>query len=382
MIYLCSDYMVRAGGIETYLHALATRLKQHGVPFRVAVTELEPTDLIEELVRDGVGVYRQSRLPGDTWCVRQRCMILWLASHLRKNDWVYCVRQPNAQVFLFLARIVHWRGAKLAVSWAVPPSVVAPPPGLRRHVASAVRRTDVVISTNRSTLGEFASVYDYHDRVHVVPYHSLPLFPAPLEMPSGPPWRVGYLGRFDNKQKNLVCILEAVHSLRQSGELIELHLYGGGGDEALLRAKAKELEPHQPAAIHFHGPYSRRNDLLGIMGHCHFFIYTSHYEGMPLALLEMLQAGRYCITSRVGGIPDLYEGHPEAGTMIEPGQLNDRIVTERALRDTIRLAAEGRLHPNTIRECYDGRFDIESVHAAWLAALGMNGLSSLRTLRG
>ena len=39
MVFLYSDILYRAGGIETYLHALALHLKRERIPFRVAVAE-------------------------------------------------------------------------------------------------------------------------------------------------------------------------------------------------------------------------------------------------------------------------------------------------------------------------------------------------------
>ena len=150
MIFLLSDVLYRAGGIETYLHALATHLHAGGrVPFRVVVAELESCPLVDELAARGVEVYRQRRLPGDRWLVRQWTMLVWLFFQLKPGDWVFCVRQPMPQLYLTLARLVHGRGARLAASWMLAPEFIPPPgPDFSRAVA-ADRRGDLRLRLHR-----------------------------------------------------------------------------------------------------------------------------------------------------------------------------------------------------------------------------------------
>ena len=73
MIFLYSDVLYRAGGIETYLHALARKLLDERIAFRIVVSEQEqPCPLLDELAALGVDVYRQRLVPGDRWHVRKR----------------------------------------------------------------------------------------------------------------------------------------------------------------------------------------------------------------------------------------------------------------------------------------------------------------------
>ena len=372
MIWLFSDVLYRAGGVESYLHALATHLHEEGRhPFRAAVAELEPCALVDELVGRGVDVYRQRRLPGDRWLVRQRAMLLWLRRRLRPGDWVFCVRQPLPTLYLPLVRLVHGCGARLGASWMLAPEFIPP---VHADFSRAVAQTDAVASVSACTAGQFKTVYGYAGPVRVVPLHNLPFFDAPVPLPPGPPWRIGYLGRLEIHQKNLDVLLDAFAILARERSDVELHLYGHGPDQGTLEKQAVAAGIGE--RVYFHGRYDHRSDLPGIMAANHFFVYASRFEGGPcFSLLEMVQAGRFCVASEVGGIPDLYAGHPEAGLLVPRDA--DVQVLRRALEETVDKAASGRIDASAVRQRYfDGGFDVHSAHRAWSAALQLEPSSA------
>jgi glycosyltransferase involved in cell wall biosynthesis len=369
VVYLYSDIITKAGGIETYLHALATKLHAEDIPFRVAVSEQRPREapcpLLDELEAKGIDVYRQSYVPGDRWNVRKRLLMCWLWWQLEPGDWVYCVRQPISALYLDLVRLVHSRGAKIAASWMFAPEFLVPDPPHYKSFCQAVQETDRVISVSKCTTHQFEEIYGYEGSVEVVRYHNLPLFDEPVSLPDGPPWRIGYMGRLSTEQKNLYTLLEAFKYLREDGVEVELHFYGGGPDEERLAALADTLDVYTSVA--FHGRYDHRRDLPDIMANNHVFTYTSNYEGGPcFTLLELLQAGRYVVASPVGGIPDIYEGHPEAGLMVDPEKPID---IARGLEAAIERIQNGEMHPEVIRERYTGEFDMKAAHEEWQSAL-------------
>jgi glycosyltransferase involved in cell wall biosynthesis len=373
MVYLYSDIITQAGGIETYLHALATTLDAEGIPFRVAVSEQRPTEapcaLLDDLEAQGIDVYRQPYVPGDRWRVRKRLLMYWLWWKLEPGDWVYCVRQPLAGLYLDLVRLVHNRGAKIAASWMFAPEFLVPDPPHYESFCRAVEETDRVISVSECTTHQFEEVYGYDGPVEVVRYHNLPLFDEPVPLPEGPPWRIGYMGRLSIEQKNLDTLIRAFQRLRTNGVEAELHFYGGGDDEEILAAQAQDLGV--ASSVHFHGPYDHRTDLPAIMADNHVFTYTSNYEGGPcFTLLELLQAGRYVVASPVGGIPDIYEGHPEAGILVDP---DDPAAITRGLETAIMRLRESVVDPTSIRRRYAEEFDIHAAHKDWQSAMCPKG---------
>ena len=177
MIWLYSDILAGFGGIETYLDALARKLHAEGRPFRIAVSLNGPTPMLDDLEAMGICVYRQKRVPGDRFHIRQRLLIRHVARQLQPGDWVYCVRQPMPQIYLPLVRAVHARGAKIAASWIFSPQYIPPPDGkVGRAFCQAVQQTDAVISVSECGKAEFAQVYGYTGTVDVVRYHNRPLF--------------------------------------------------------------------------------------------------------------------------------------------------------------------------------------------------------------
>ncbi len=370
MIYLYSDILTQAGGIETYLHALATKLHAEGIPFRVAVSEQRPQEapceILDDLGAKGIDVYRQPYVPGDRWHVRKRLLMAWLWWQLEPDDWVYCVRQPIPALYLDLVRLVHNRGAKIAASWMFAPEFLVPDPPHYESFCRAVEETDRVISVSECTAHQFEKVYGYEGPVEVVRYHNLPLFDEPVPLPDGPPWRIGYMGRLSIEQKNLDTLLQAFSLLRENGRSVELHFYGDGADEGELEKLALSLGVE--ASVTFHGRYDHRTDLPDIMAENHVFTYTSNYEGGPcFTLLELLQAGRYVVASPVGGIPDIYDGHPEAGMLVN-AEDPDRIAD--TLGGALRKVKAGKVDPTAIRERYHREFDMAAVHDDWVKALG------------
>lgn len=371
MIYLYSDVLNQAGGIETYLHALATKLHTEGIPFRVVVSEQEPgnapCEMLDDLEAKGVDVYRQPYVPGDRWRMRKRLLMAWLWWQLEPGDWVYCVRQPIPDLYLDLVRLVHHRGAQIAASWMFAPEFLVPESSHYESFCKAVEETDRVISVSECTTHQFEEVYGYEGPVEVVRYHNVPLFDEPVSLPDGPPWRIGYMGRLSIEQKNLDTLLRAFVRLRDSGMDVELHFYGDGPDEEELAHLAATLEVEE--AVTFHGRYDHRTDLPDIMADNHVFTYISNYEGGPcFTLLELLQAGRYVVASPVGGIPDIYEEHPEAGLLVDAGD-PDQIAD--ALETALRKVESGDVDPGAIRERYHQEFDVAAAHDDWVGALGL-----------
>jgi glycosyltransferase involved in cell wall biosynthesis len=373
VIYLYSDVLTQAGGIETYLHALATKLHAENIPFRVAVSEQEPEDapcaMLDDLEAKGIDVYRQPYVPGDRWHVRKRLLMAWLWWQLEPSDWVYCVRQPIPDLYLDLVRLVHQRGAKIAASWMFAPEFLVPDPPHYEPFCQAVEETDRVISVSECTTHQFEEEYGYEGPVDVVRYHNLPLFDEPVPLPDGPPWRIGYMGRLSIEQKNLDTLLRAFARLRDSGMDVKLHFYGDGPDEAKLADLATTLGVKK--SVTFHGRYDHRTDLPDIMADNHVFTYISNYEGGPcFTLLELLQAGRYVVASPVGGIPDIYAGRPEAGLLVNPNEVS---AITNALRKATRNVESGDINPSEIRARYHEEFDMKKAHRSWKGALNTVG---------
>lgn len=97
-----------------------------------------------------------------------------------------------------------------------------------------------------------------------------------------------------------------------------------------------------------------RDDAIHVLAACDLFVLASHYEGVPVAVIEALAMGLPVIATRVGVVPEVITPGVE-GVLISPGQ-PDRLAegirtlaTNAGLRESMAMAAYRR----------GGRLDIE-----------------------
>ncbi len=113
--------------------------------------------------------------------------------------------------------------------------------------------------------------------------------------------------------------------------------------------------------------------MAGIVAQNHVFTYASRFEGGPcFSLLELMQAGRYVVASPVGGIPDLYEGHAQAGALVD---FRDPADIAEALEEAALRIEGGEIEVDPIRQRYLAEFTGDHAHTQFLAALGLQEMA-------
>ncbi len=144
------------------------------------------------------------------------------------------------------------------------------------------------------------------------------------------------------KQKDHATLLRAVALLRGRG-LTPPVLFAGGG-KALHRRPLETLaaELGIAAQVQFLGVVRNVPELL--LGH-QLAVLATHYEGMPLALLEGMAAGCAVIGSAVPGVREVIEDGIEGRLVAESDPVAMADAIEHLLRDPVhasRLAANAR----------------------------------------
>lgn len=120
------------------------------------------------------------------------------------------------------------------------------------------------------------------------------------------PFTVVNVARFD-PQKNHEGLLRAFAALRERRPDSELLLIGDGA----LRGGMEELAAALgiSGAVRFPGEQS---EVYGFLNRADVFALPSHFEGMPMSLIEAMGTGLPIVAAGVGGVPDMLSDGAEA----------------------------------------------------------------------
>lgn len=172
------------------------------------------------------------------------------------------------------------------------------------------------------------------------------VLPNPVKVPSRCPDRSGrsevqfiHLGRLGHR-KGAYDLVHAFLSLPEELRSRARLVLAGDGDVDGVRQLA---EPMGERVRVLSWIDSAERDRL--LAESDVFVLPSHAEGVPMSLLEAMAAGLPCITTPVGGIPDVFTDRSE-GLLVTPG---DRAQLAAAMSQYIgdegeRLAAGRRAH--------------------------------------
>ena len=105
-------------------------------------------------------------------------------------------------------------------------------------------------------------------------------------------------------RKNHEVVLRALSILKQMDELdgIQYVICGRGALEQELKSLTAELGLTEQ--VHFLG---YRKDIPAICAACDLFVFMSHQEGLPVALMEAMACGLPVVCSAIRGNTDLIE---------------------------------------------------------------------------
>lgn|GEM_PF-531354 len=126
---------------------------------------------------------------------------------------------------------------------------------------------------------------------------------------TGETFMIAFVGRFVEK-KGIPDLLSAVHAVVESGQKIELHIFGGGNDDALNRQIAELVERYSLGdKVVFYGMTSH-SDVIEAFAKMHLLVQPSKRalngdtDDLPFVLLEAQACGLPVISTYHVGIPD------------------------------------------------------------------------------
>jgi glycosyltransferase involved in cell wall biosynthesis len=175
---------------------------------------------------------------------------------------------------------------------------------------------------------------------------------VPLDVPV-----VGWVGRM-HRAKNLPLLLEAMGSLE--GWWVAL---AGEGEEA---RKVEEMSRDLGASERLVS-VGGTDDVAGFLEAIDVFCLPSLWEGMPLALMEAMAAGRPCVATAVGGVLELVT--PGVDGLMVP--LGDASVLAGAITEAASRPELGRRAIVTIRDRFSETKMLDGYDALWRRLVGM-----------
>jgi glycosyltransferase involved in cell wall biosynthesis len=157
------------------------------------------------------------------------------------------------------------------------------------------------------------------------------------------------------RRKGIDALLEALAVLARGGRRPTLWLAGEGEERAALEAEARRLGLGERA--HFLG---RRDDTGDLLAACDVFVLPSRREGLGVAALEAMAAGRAVVCSAVGGLADsVVDGR--TGLHVQPEDVEGLAAALAQLLDDGDLRARlGRSGPARIAERFSAEPMVEA----------------------
>lgn len=311
------------GGAERMVSALSCRQRERG--YRVIVVSLEnpPSgSLTQAFERCGVTVLTVPKQSGFDATLYARLYACF------RREAVTVVHTHNPLPLIYAAPPARLAGARVVHTKHGPHPARRLPMLLRRIGAAS---THVFVGVSEATaayagdLGEVASSkvrvilnatdLDKFHRNESARARTRELWNVEPEA-----FVIGTVGRLA-PEKNYALLLRAAAPLLAEGSV--LVITGDGTERASLEALAKELQVAE--RTRFLGEVHNVED---VMSGLDVFALSSHYEGLPMVLVEAMGASLPVVATAVGGVPKVVQDQ-KTGCLVPAG---DQEAFERALR--------------------------------------------------
>jgi glycosyltransferase involved in cell wall biosynthesis len=226
------------------------------------------------------------------------------------------------------------------------------------------RAADLVLAPSAATAAELRR--DYRVRhVAVIPNVTGGLEIAPAGEVEGAAGYLLFVGRL-RIRKGVEVLLAALRDLRRRIPGAVLRIAGDGEHRAALERAVTGLD--LAAAVSFLGTRDAAQVRTLLRGAAALVV-PSIYEGMPLVVLEAMEAGVPVVASAVSGIPEVVVGG-ETGWLVPP---EDPEALARALAEVLTDPAEARRRGEAGRRRIVERYRPAAAAASWRAALERTG---------
>ncbi len=168
--------------------------------------------------------------------------------------------------------------------------------------------------------------------------------------------------------KGQVTLMTAVATLRSRGRSVRLDLVGDGPDRKAMEREAARLDV--AAEVTFHGSVNQ-DRVREILSTAAVFVLPSFAEGVPVSLMEAMAMEIPCISTYVGGIPELIRSG-EDGLLIAPSDPEALTAALEELMDNPDLRSRlGKAGRRKIADKYNLTNNVERLVSIFQRRLGL-----------
>jgi glycosyltransferase involved in cell wall biosynthesis len=176
---------------------------------------------------------------------------------------------------------------------------------LSEKLAAPLAKKIICVSETNRQLALSLGVSNQNSLVTV--HNGINDIPVSLANPAHQPARLIMVARF-NEPKDQATLLKAIAQL--SDQSIHLDLVGSGSAWESCKDLAKSLGIQDQVSF-----LGDRADVPQLLAQSQIFILCTHYEGLPISILEAMRAGLPVIATKVNGIPEEVE-HGKTGLLV------------------------------------------------------------------
>lgn len=224
-------------------------------------------------------------------------------------------------------------------------------PLLRWWIRRTLRNSTKVIALSDSWAKFLRQYAEGADVLVVANSVKLTALPLPSVEEHG---RILFLGRV-SARKGVFELLQAVSLLKGEIPRIKLVL-GGDGDLTAVQAAARDLDVEDCVEfLGWVGPDQKAKEL----ARASIFTLPSHDEGLPMAMLEAMSAGKAIVVTPVGGIPEAVKDGVN-GLLVPP---KDAVALAAALKSLLENQVLRSTLATNARKTIEERFSTQVVIA-------------------
>ena len=173
------------------------------------------------------------------------------------------------------------------------------------------------------------------------------------------PLQLGFLGRLEHNQKGVLYLPEIIQQLKERDVDFHLRIAGKGKHEEELK---KQLHPFiDGGEVELIGALTK-DEVPGFLGSIDVYLFTSHFEGCPNALLEAMMAGCAPVAFLIEGITNFVLAQGHTGFIAPMGDCSafaekvEFLATDRDLLENmqhaVRVEARERFIPEVASDKY------------------------------